>query len=250
MNTIRTIIIDDEPLARELIRSYLKAYSTFEIIEECTNGFEALKAIQECNPDVIFLDIEMPKVTGLEMLELIENPPIVVFTTAYQEYAIKAFEMNALDYLLKPFTKDRFKKSIDKIAERLTHKNTDALKLQAFIKEPPLPNDVLDRVVVKTNNSIKIIAVADICYIEAQDDYVMIYTHEGKFLKQQTMKYFEQTLTPDRFIRIHRSYMINVHEILRIEPYEKTSYQIILKGNTALPVSRSGYTLLRDKLNF
>jgi two-component system LytT family response regulator len=250
MRTIRTIIIDDEPLARELIRSYLKDYSTFEIIGECINGFEGLKAIQENNPDVIFLDIEMPKVTGLEMLELIDTPPIVVFTTAYQEYAIKAFEMNALDYLLKPFTKERFKKSIDKIVERITHKNTDILKLKAFIKEPPLHNNILDRVVVKTNNAIKIIPVNDIRYIEAQDDYVMIYTQEGKFLKEQTMKYFEQTLLKDHFIRIHRSYIINIHEILRIEPYEKTSYQIILKGNTMIPVSKNGYMLLKEKLHF
>lgn len=250
MNTIRTLIIDDEPLARELIRSYLKDFSNVEIIGECANGFEGLKAIQEHDPDVIFLDIEMPKVTGLEMLELIDNTPIVVFTTAYQEYAIKAFEMNALDYLLKPFTKERFKKSIDKILERIAHKHADGLKLKEFIKEPPLPNDVLDRVVVKLNNAIKIIPITDIRYIEAQDDYVMIYTQEGKFLKQQTMKYFEQVLTPNQFIRIHRSYVVNIHEILRIEPYEKTSYQIILKGNIPLPVSRNGYALLKDKLNF
>ena len=250
MNAIRTIIIDDELLARELIRSYLKDYSEFEIIEECTNGFEGLKAIQESNPDVIFLDIEMPKVTGLEMLELIENPPVVIFTTAYQEYAIKAFDMNALDYLLKPFTKERFKKSIDKIFDRMDQKNSETLKLKEFIKEPPLPNDVLERIVVKTNNTIKIIPVNDIRYIEAQDDYVMIHTQEGKFLKQQTMKYFEQSLVHERFIRIHRSYIINVHEILRIEPYEKTSYQIIIKGNTVLPVSRNGYILLKEKLNF
>jgi two-component system LytT family response regulator len=248
MHTIRTIIIDDEPLARELIQSYLKEYTNFEIIAQCTNGFEGLKAIQECNPDVIFLDIEMPKVTGLEMLELIDNPPIVVFTTAYQEYAIKAFEMNALDYLLKPFTKDRFKKSINKIIERITYKNT--IKLKAFIKEPPLPNDILDRVVVKTNNTIKIIPVRDIRYIQAQDNYVMIYIQEGKFLKEQTMKYLEQTLIKDLFIRVHRSYIINVHEILRIEPYEKALYQIILKGNIVVPVSKSGYILLKDKLNF
>jgi two-component system LytT family response regulator len=249
LNTIRTIIIDDEPLARELIRSYLKSYPSFEIIEECINGFEGLKAIQDHNPDVIFLDIEMPKVTGLEMLELIDKPPIVIFTTAYQEYAIKAFEMNALDYLLKPFTKDRFNKSIDKISDRLLHKNADAKKLKEFIQEPPLPNDTLNRIVVKTTNSIKIIALTEIRYIEAQDDYVMIYTHEGKFLKQQTMKYFEQTLPPD-FIRIHRSYMINIHEMTRIEPYEKTSWQMLLKGNISLPISRSGYSLLKEKLQF
>lgn len=250
MNTIRTIIIDDEPLARDLICLYLKDYPSFEIIAECINGFEGLKAIQDLKPDVVFLDIEMPKVTGLEMLELLEQPPVVVFTTAYQEYAIKAFELNALDYLLKPFSKDRFRKSIDKISERLESKTQDADKIKEFIKEPPLPLGKLDRIVVKTINSIKVIPVNEIKYLETQDDYVMIYTHEGKFLKQQTMKYFEQSLDSTFFIRIHRSYLINIREILRIEPYEKNAHQIILKGNIALPISRNGYGLLKEKLNF
>ncbi len=250
MNTIRTIIIDDEPLARDVIRLFLKEYPAFEIIAECANGFEGLKAIQELQPDVVFLDIEMPKVTGLEMLELLDVPPIVVFTTAYQEYAIKAFEMNALDYLLKPFAQDRFKKTIDKIMVRLQSKAADVMQVKALLKEPPVPEGRLDRVVVKTATSIKIIPSADIRYIESQDDYVMIYTEEGKFLKNQTMKYFEQTLDPSFFIRIHRSYIINIREILRIEPYEKSSYQIILKNNTTLPISRTGYSLLKEKLDF
>jgi two-component system LytT family response regulator len=229
---------------------YLNDYPSFEIIEECINGFEGLKAIQDLKPDVVFLDIEMPKVTGLEMLELLDQPPIVVFTTAYQEYAIKAFELNALDYLLKPFAKERFRKCIEKILERIESKAQDADRIKEFIKEPPLPQGRLDRIVVKTINSIKVIPVAEIKYLETQDDYVMIYTHEGKFLKQQTMKYFEHTLDADFFIRIHRSYLINIREILRIEPYEKNGHQIILKGNIALPISRNGYSLLKEKLNF
>lgn len=250
MNPIRTIIIDDEPLARELIRSYLKEYTDFEIIGECINGFEGLKAIQDLKPDLVFLDIEMPKVTGLEMLELVEELPIVVFTTAYQEYAIKAFEMNALDYLLKPFTRERFKKSIDKIEDRIKNSTEEISKLQNFIETPPLRKEALDRVVVKTVSSIKVIPVADITYLETQDDYVLIYTAEGKYLKQQTMKYFEQALHPDNFIRIHRSYIININDIISIEPYEKTSYQMLLKRNIRLPISRNGYTLLKEKLNF
>lgn len=250
MTTIRTIIIDDEPLARDLIRLYLEEYTAFEILAECMNGFEGLKAIQDLKPDVIFLDIEMPKVTGLEMLELLDQPPAVIFTTAYQEYAIKAFELNALDYLLKPFSKDRFRKSIDKVQERLASNVPDTGKIKDFIKEPPVPQGILDRIVVKTTHSIKVIPVAEIRYLETQDDYVMIYTHEGKFLKQQTMKYFEHRLDTDFFIRIHRSFLVNSREILRIEPYEKNGYQIILKGNTALPISRNGYSLLKEKLNF
>ena len=247
---IRTIIIDDEPLARNLIRNYLTDYNSFEIIAECMNGFEGLKAIQDLKPDVIFLDIEMPKVTGLEMLELVEESPIVVFTTAYQEYAIKAFEMNAIDYLLKPFSADRFKKTLDKITERIGFREDEHHKLRTFMKEPPLRTEKLDRVVVKTINTIKVIPVSEILYLEAQDDYVMIYSNEGKFLKQQTMKYFEQSLSSDAFIRIHRSYLINMHAILRIEPYEKNSYQMILKNNILLPISRNGYSLLKERLDF
>ena len=250
MSTIRTLIIDDEPPARELIRSYLKAYPDFEIIGECINGFEGLKMIQELKPDLIFLDIEMPKVTGLEMLELVEEAPLVIFSTAYQEYAINAFEMNAIDYLLKPFTKERFKKSIDKIEERILLGKEENSKLRKLFEQPPLRSPRLERVVVKTITSIKVIPVSDITYMEAQDDYVMIYTSEGKFLKQQTMKYFEQSLPPERFLRIHRSYIINIDEMLRIEPYEKTSYQMILKGGAILPVSRNGYSLLKEWLDF
>ncbi|MDB5272324.1 MAG: DNA-binding response regulator [Chitinophagaceae bacterium] len=247
---LRILIIDDEPLARELIRSFLSAYPQMEVIGECVNGFDGLKAIQELKPDVIFLDVEMPKVNGLEMLELVEELPLVIFTTAYQEHAIKAFELNALDYLLKPFTKERFKKSIDKIEERQKHKPEENARLKKLAEETIQPAHTLERVVVKTVTSMKVIPVADIVYIEAQDDYAMIHTSEGKFLKQQTMKHFEQALPAGQFIRIHRSYIINVQEMMRIEPYEKNGYQIILKGNIALPVSRNGYSLLKEKLNF
>jgi two-component system LytT family response regulator len=247
---LRTLLIDDEPLARNLLRTFLKDYPNFEIIAECSNGFEGLKAIQELKPDVIFLDVEMPKVNGLEMLELVEEPPLVVFTTAYQEHAIKAFECNALDYLLKPFTKERFKKSIDKIEERQKYKSEETHKLQQLSAEGSLLNQELERVVVKTVNSIKVIPVSDIFYLEAQDDYVLVHTAEGKFLKQQTMKHFEQVLPSRHFIRIHRSYIVNVYYMQRIEPYDKNGYQLRLKNNAALPVSRNGYSLLKEKLNF
>ncbi|MDB5256024.1 MAG: DNA-binding response regulator [Chitinophagaceae bacterium] len=248
--TLRTLLIDDEPLARDLLRAFLKEYSDFEIIAECSNGFEGLKAIQELKPDVIFLDVEMPKVSGLEMLELVEDPPLVVFTTAYQEHAIKAFELNALDYLLKPFTKERFKKSIEKIEERQKYRSDETNKLRQLTEEGALQKQELERVVVKTVNSIKVIPIAEILYIEAQDDYVLVHTAEGKFLKQQTMKHFEQALPVQQFIRVHRSYIVNVQQMQRIEPYDKNGYQLVLKNNTSLPVSRNGYSLLKEKLNF
>lgn len=247
---IRILLIDDEPLARDLVRHYLKQYPAMEVVAECENGFEGLKAIQELKPDLVFLDIEMPRLTGLEMLELVEEPPVVIFTTAYQEYAIRAFELNALDYLLKPFTPERFKKALDKVEERLRHRADEQQRLKAFIEEPPLRNATLDRVVVKTVNAIKVIPVEQILYLETQDDYVMIYTEEGKFLKQQTMKYFEGVLNPLDFIRIHRSYIVHIPQIVKIEPYDKTSYQMVLKNGVRLPISRSGYTALKKKLDF
>ena len=246
---IKAIIIDDEPLARDLIRSYLNEYPSIELIGECADGFQGLKAIQELNPDLVFLDIQMPKVSGFEMLELVENPPFIIFTTAYNEYAIKAFDMNALDYLLKPFSKDRFKKAIEKIIEKKENLPVEQ-NLKPLISNPLTKAESLDRVVVKTGSKIKVIPVSDILYLEAQDDYVMLYTHEGKFLKQQTMKYFEEVLSSSFFLRVHRSYIINVHEISQIEPYEKDSYRAILKNNIKIPVSKNGYGILKKKLGF
>jgi two-component system, LytTR family, response regulator len=190
----------------------------------------------------------MPKITGFEMLELIEEHPIIIFTTAYNEYAIKALEMNAVDYLLKPFSKERFKQALEKAFEKFKHKETDQGKIQELINNH-LPEKI-DRIVVKTGSKIKVIPIQDLIYLEAQDDYVMLYTREGKYLKQHTMKYFEQVLNPSQFIRIHRSYIINLDELGQIEPYEKESHRVVLKNNVPLPVSKTGYSQLKKVLNF
>jgi two-component system LytT family response regulator len=247
---IKAIIIDDEQLARDLIRSFLKDHPAIEVIAECADGFEGLKAIQELSPDLVFLDIQMPRITGLEMLELIENPPVVIFSTAYHEYAIKAFEMNAVDYLLKPFSKERFGKALEKASGKLQLQDESKKQIQELIKDPLLQTEKTDRVVVKTASKIKVIPVSTLLYLEAQDDYVMLYTAEGKFLKQQTMKYFESSLDPSQFIRVHRSYIVNINEIVQLEPYEKDSYRAVLKNNVKLPISRSGYSGLKKKLDF
>jgi two-component system LytT family response regulator len=243
---MKVIIIDDEALARSMVREYLAVYPDIEIVQECGDGFEGIKAIQQHQPDLVFLDIQMPKINGFEMLELIEQPPAVIFTTAFEEYAIKAFESHAIDYLLKPFSKERFDKGIQKWQQQnQTERKTDTLNL---LNTPGLNPTQQNRVVLKDNGKIKIIPTTQIRYLEAADDYVKIHTAEGVFLKNKTMGYFEETLEPQNFIRIHRSYIINVQLITRIEPYEKESHLAILSIGVKLPVSRSGYAKLKEVL--
>jgi len=215
-------------------------------VQECGDGFEGVKAIQQHQPDLVILDIQMPKINGFEMLELIENPPAVIFATAFEEFAIKAFEAHAIDYLLKPFSKERFIKAIDKwkaTEKQLQHNRTSEL-LDAVSNTSQQQN----RIVLKDNGKIKIILTAQVQYFEAADDYVKIHTAEGVFLKNKTMQFFEQKMDPAQFIRIHRSYMVNVHLISRIDPYEKEGHLAILSIGVRLPVSKSGYMRLKTAL--
>jgi two-component system LytT family response regulator len=241
---ITTILIDDEPLARDIVKHYLSDFPEIEIVAECNDGFEGLKAIAAFRPDFIFLDIQMPKINGFEMLELVENPPAVIFTTAFDEFAIKAFEVNAVDYLLKPIEQERFVQAMQ--------------RLPAKLKQPELTQDLLEtaslsplqhhRVVVKNNGVIKIIAVTDINYLEADDDHVKLSTTEGIFYKNKTMSFFEKTLDSEQFIRIHRSYLINLAQVTKIELKEKDSYIVLLKSDIWLPVSKTGYVKLKSAL--
>lgn len=238
---IKAVIVDDEPLARFVLQELLQPYSQIQVMQECGDGFEGLKAIQQHQPQLLFLDIQMPKINGFELLELLEQPPAVIFTTAYDEYALKAFEANAIDYLLKPFSKERFDKALAKLL------NQEQSRPNTLLEEPLLPEQS-QRIVVKTAGKIKIIPVADIQYLEAADDYVKIYTAEGAFLKNKTMGYFEKALDGKLFVRTHRSYMINVQQITRLEPYEKESYMGILKSSAQVPVSKRGYQKLKAVL--
>jgi two-component system LytT family response regulator len=243
---IKVLIIDDEPLARSLVKEYLKPFQNIEIVQECNDGFEGVKAITQHQPDLIFLDIQMPKINGFEMLELIEKPPAVIFTTAFDEYAMKAFETHAVDYLLKPFSKDRFTKALQKW---LGQRNTTAVQTtQDFIeKRNPQPEEH-NRVVVKKGSNIIIIPVNQIHYFEAYDDYVKIHTKEGMHLKKKTMSYFEGMLDISQFVRVHRSYMINLQELTRIEPLEKDNHIALLKNGIQIPLSQTGYTKLKSIL--
>ncbi|WP_297335732.1 LytTR family transcriptional regulator DNA-binding domain-containing protein [Algoriphagus sp.] len=237
---IRTIIIDDEPLAAGIVREFLSEFPQFELLEQCADGFEGLKAIQKYQPDLIFLDVQMPKITGFEMLELLDEAPPVIFTTAFDQYALKAFDAKAMDYLLKPFSQERFNQAIQKfLASR------EAPQVSAGLQQMA---EKSNRLVVRVKNEIKIIAVSDVLYFEGADDYIAIYTAGGKFLKKMTMKSLEEALAPDRFARIHRSYMINVNAVTRIEPYQKDTYLVFLRNGDKLPVSKIGYSRLRQVL--
>jgi len=245
---IRTIIVEDEELARNLLKSYLKNFDNIELIHECENGFEGVKMINELKPGLVFLDIQMPKITGFEMLELLDHKPEIIFTTAYDQYALKAFEYNAADYLLKPFSKGRLTEAVEKVVERLRLQEPKEDVIEKITNFPK--GEFLDRVVVKDRHKINIIPVDKIRYFESMDDYVLIYTKEGRHLKQKTMKYFENALNPKEFIRIHRSYIVKVNEINEIQQYEKESYIVILHDKTKLKVSKSGYKKIKEVLNF
>ncbi len=236
------IIIDDEPLARSIVVEYLMSYPEIKILAECSDGFEGMKAIQSLQPDLIFLDVQMPKINGFELLELIDNPPAIIFTTAFDEYALKAFEANAIDYLLKPFNKDRFDKAIQKFNSNLIPKiETDKIQL-------PANNTQQNRIVVKSEGKIKIIPTNEIQYIEANGDNVKIMSNEGSFSKNKTMSYFEEQLSSNDFVRIHRSYLVNVSLVSRIDAYDKESHLAVLSNGIQLPVSKSGYQRLKEIL--
>jgi two-component system LytT family response regulator len=244
---INAVIIDDEPLARRVVLEYLQHYPQIRVVADCNDGFEGVKAIAAHKPQLVFLDIQMPKINGFEMLELVPEPPAVIFTTAFDAYALKAFETHAVDYLLKPFSSERFCKAVDKSLLQLNGiAGQHAEKVMpANVQVSPVQNE---RVVVKNAGKIKIIPVQDIWYIEAADDYVKIYVKEGCFLKNKTMAYFSETMDALQFVRTHRSFIVNVQQVTRIEPYEKESWLAILREGTKVPVSKTGYTRLKEVL--
>lgn len=246
---MKAIIIEDEEPARDLLKRFISQYDDIEVVGEFIDGFEGAKAINQLKPDLVFLDIQLPRITGMELLELLEYTPLIIFTTAYDEFALKAFEKNAIDYLLKPFSRERFSQSIIKAREKFknhyqpnqtVHELADSLSTGAM----------LNRIVVKSNKTLNVIPLDKIIYLEAQDDYVMIYTQDGRFMKKQTMKYFEERLDPNQFIRIHRSYIVNASFINKLEPYEKDNYLLVLKNGAKLKVSSTGYKTLKDVLGF
>jgi two-component system LytT family response regulator len=243
---IRTVIVDDEELARKMLLEFLASHPEIEVVAECANGFEAVKAVGELKPDLIFLDIQMPKLDGFEVLELIGTDRAVVFVTAYDEYALRAFEIHAVDYLLKPFAAERFETALQRVKQRLGGKLPAAAALAASARPSA---QFLERLVVKDGTRVYVIPVAKLDYAEAQDDYVALSTEGKKHLKQQTISSLETALDPQQFLRIHRSYIVNLEKVTKIEPYSKDQYVVVLAGGQQLPVSRSGYARLRAFLD-
>jgi len=241
----KIIIIDDETPARDLIRHYLQTYPAIEIVGEADNGFAAMKLIRELNPQLIFLDVQMPKLTGFEMLELMDTMPAIIFSTAFDQYAIRAFELNAVDYLLKPYSKERFDAAMQKALVRVQSGTAAQPELQSFKNSVAPPSGTLSRIAVKDRQQIHVIPVSDIDFIEADGDYVKLHTAKSAYLKEKTMKYFEENLPSGQFIRIHRSYIVNVNEVAKIELYEKESYRVHLKSGEILKASSNGYKALK-----
>lgn len=248
---IKTIIIDDEKLSRELIKAYLGPYADIEVVEECENGFEGVKAILEHKPDLIILDVQMPKLNGFEMLDLLSDIdlPAIIFSTAYDQFAIKAFDLCAVDYLLKPYTEQRFGEALDKAKKKVALESNlyPVKEVVSYVREH---EDTIERIVVRNGSKISIIPIGKIDYVKAEDDFVEIHSEGKKHLKQMTMKYLISALPRNQFCRIHRSYIVNIHEINLLEAYAKDAYVALLNNGEKIPVSRSGYQDLRMLLGF
>ncbi len=249
MNKLRAIIVEDEKPARELVKAFLKNHENIELVCECDNGFDGVKAINEMKPDLVFLDIQMPKLTGFEMIELLDELPDVIFTTAFDQYAIKAFELSAVDYLMKPFSKQRFSEAIEKVYHRLSQQS-EKPKVKEFADQVKEDTEEIERIFVKTGSKIDVVPVPEIVRIESEDDYVEIFTPKGKFLKKETMNYLEKVLPKDTFVRVHRSSIINLNNIQKIEKYGKDSSMVILKDGSRVNVSKSRIKDLKNQLGF
>lgn len=243
---VKAIIVDDEELARSVVRELLSRHPEVEIVAECANGFEAVKAVTQSKPDLLFLDIQMPKLDGFEVLELVGTDMAVIFATAYDEYALRAFEIHAVDYLLKPFGADRFDAALKRATERIGGKD----KAPSALASPArVPGQFPDRIVLRDGSDVHIIPTHKLDYVESQDDYVALVSEGKRRLKQQTISSMEEALDPTKFLRIHRSYIINLERLKKVEPYGKDTHLAILADGARIPVSRSGYTRLREVLD-
>jgi two-component system, LytTR family, response regulator len=245
-DSLRVVVVDDEPLARAVVREYVAAHPGVEIVAECANGFEAVKAVSELSPDLMLLDVQMPKLSGFEVLELIGRTVPVIFTTAYDQYALSAFEVHAIDYLLKPFSAERFAEALTRARARLAAR--DAMPVEALVNETRNKQTPLERVLIRDGSRVHVLPIDTIDYVEAQDDYVAFQAGGKSYLKDQTLAAVEALLDPARFVRIHRSYLLNIERIARVELYAKDSRIAILRDGTKLPVSRAGYARLAKLL--
>jgi two-component system LytT family response regulator len=242
---LRIAIVDDEPLARTVVREFAEKLGV-QVVAECANGFEAVKAVADLSPDLLFLDVQMPKLDGFEVLELLGRSVPVVFTTAYDQYALRAFEVHAVDYLLKPFSEERFAEALSRARARLAAK--EELPVEELVNDARPRTGPLERVLIRDGAQVHVLPVEKIDFVEAQDDYVCFKSEGKDYLKDQTMGALEAQLDPARFVRIHRSYLLNIERIARVELYAKDSRVAILRDGRRLPVSRAGYARLAKLL--
>jgi two-component system, LytTR family, response regulator len=242
---IKTLIVDDELLARAIVKKFLEIHTDFELVGEAADGFEALKMIKTHKPDLLILDIQMPKITGLEMVQLLENPIHILFCTAYDQYAVQAFEARAVDYLLKPFDQIRFDTALEKVKEKMRIPLQQTKEDTKWLAE----NQITDRIVVKNGSKIEIIPIDSIVMVEAYGDYIWIHTADQKFLKQQTLKSIE-SLLGRHFVRVHRSTLVSVDKIKKVELYEKNTYQVLLKNGLKIGISKAGHKELKERLGW
>jgi two-component system, LytTR family, response regulator len=247
-HSLRIVIVDDEPLARSVVREYASADPSLEVVADCANGFEAVKAVSELKPDLVLLDVQMPKLDGFEVLELLGGEQAVVFITAYDQYALRAFEVHAVDYLLKPFSADRFQEAMTRARERLRAKAVEPLNVEQIAREAKPKSGPAERVLIRDGANVHVLPVDKIDYVEAQDDYVAFKSEGKQLLKDQTLSAVEASLDPARFVRIHRSFILNIDRIAKVELYAKDSRIAILRDGTRLPVSRAGYARLSQLL--
>ena len=243
---LRVAIVDDEAPARAILREYLGLDPAIEIVAECLNGFEAVQAVANLKPDLLLLDVQMPKLNGFEVLELIERDVAVIFITAYDQYALKAFEVEAVDYLLKPFGPERLTQALERVRARITQvQPKPEHKLAARLRDPRSP---VNRLLIRDGANVHIVPLSKVDYVEAQDDYVSIHAERRSYLKEQTMGELETALDPRHFVRIHRSFLLNIDRLAKVETTDKDSRVAILRDDTRLPISRSGYARLSELL--
>jgi two-component system, LytTR family, response regulator len=247
MGVLRIVIVDDEPLARAVVREYASGDPDLEIVAECANGFDAVKAVAEHKPDLVLLDVQMPKLDGFEVLELLGRDQAIVFITAYDQYALRAFEVHAVDYLLKPFSAERFQDAMERARERQRAKAAPT-DVEAIVRDARPKSGPAERVLIRDGANVHVLPVDEIDYVEAQDDYVAYMSAGKQYLKDQTLAAVEAALDPSRFVRIHRSYVLNIDRIAKVELYAKDSRIAILRDGTRLPVSRAGYARLSQLL--
>ncbi len=262
MTPLRVALVDDEAPARMLLREFLAGDPGVDVVAECANGFEAVKAVAELRPDVLFLDVQMPKLDGFEVLDLVGRDVAIVFTTAYDEYALKAFDVHAVDYLLKPFGRDRLVEALGRVRERLGARaaapataapgtaapEAAAPETAALATAARAPGAWLTRIVIRDGADVHVIPIDRVDYVEAQDDYVAVHAGERPRLKEQTLASLEAQLDPRRFVRVHRSYLLNLDRLARLEAVSKDARMAILRDGRRLPVSRSGFARLQELL--